>query len=48
MKWFDIASDEEDPILQSLPIIPEFPNLTKEEGNSTEQTFSLDSSLIDC
>ena len=30
-KWFSIAADEEDSILQSLPIIPELLNLTEEE-----------------
>ena len=47
-KWFDIASDEEDRIFTIFTYNFEFSNLTKEEVNSAEETFSLDSSLIDC
>ena len=44
--YFDRGADEEDPILQSLPIIPKFPNIAEEEVNGAEETFTLDSSLI--
>ena len=37
-----------DPILQSVFLIPEFPNLAEEEVDGAEDTFTLDSSLIDC
>ena len=47
-KWFSTAADEEDSILQSLPIIPELLNLAEEELNSAEDTFTLESSLVDC
>ena len=46
-KWFDIASDEEDPISQSLLIISSS-RISPKKVNSAEETFSLDSSLIDC
>ena len=46
-KWFDIASDEEDPISQSLLIISSS-RISPKKVNSAEETFSLDSPLIDC
>ena len=46
-KWLSIAADEEDSILQSLPIIPVLLNLAEEELNSAEDTFTFESSLVD-
>ena len=45
-KRVDIAADKEDPILQSLRIIHEFPSLAEEVASGAQETFNLVSQLL--